>query len=291
MMPQFSGRNDDPPRGGTRFGGRPISDGRIWRARPRGHNLHNGRIIVKTEKFEMSPAQVKTRSLTIATDTGNSGSFNAYLAEPAHSGRVGIVLLPEMFGLSPAMLEGAEDFAALGYATLVPNMFWRAPNPELLSYEGPDRQQAFDRLQALDYGAAVADTGVAARALMDLTGCTTVAALGHCIGGRLAMLALPDTEVAGAISYYGLGISQMGEALARLRKPAQLHYGLADGHVPLEEIKAVEAAMKGNPNITIHRYAGAGHSFCNPRRPMFDAAAAGLVRDRTVAFLQVLGGT
>ncbi len=247
-------------------------------------------IIVITEKFEMSSAQVKTRSLVIATDAGQSGSFNAYLAEPAGSGSVGIVLLPEMFGLSPAMLEGAEDFAALGYATLVPNMFWRAPNPQLLSYEGPERQQAFDRLQSMDFVAAVGDIGVAARALRQLTGCTTVAALGHCIGGRLAMLALPDTDVAGAISYYGLGISKMGEALATLQKPAQLHYGLADEHVPLEEIKAVDAAMKGNPNITIHRYAGAGHSFCNPHRPMFDAAAAGLVRDRTQAFLQGLAG-
>lgn len=238
----------------------------------------------------MSPAQVKTRSLTIATDAGQSGAFNGYLAEPVRNGSVGVVLLPEMFGLSPAMREGAEDFAALGYATLVPNVFWRAPIPDVLAYEGPERQQAFDRLQSLDFDAVVADIGIAARTLMELAGCTTTAAVGHCIGGRLAMLALPATDIAGAVSYYGLGISKMGDALATLRKPAQLHYGLADEHVPLEEIKAVDAAMQGNPNITIHRYAGAGHSFCNPHRPMFDPTAAALVRDRTQAFLQGLAG-
>src|SRR5262249_23675450 len=112
--------------------------------------------------------------------------------------------------------------------------------------------------------------------------------IGYCVGGRLAMLALLSTDIAGAVSNYGIGISKLGDELVTLQKPAQLHYGLADEHVPLEEIKAVDAAMKGNPNITIHCYAGAGHSFCNPYRPMFDPTAAGLVRDRTQAFLQRL---
>jgi len=141
----------------------------------------------------VSPTQVKTRSLAIAKITGQPGSFNGDLAEPAHSGRVGIVLLPEMFGLSPAMLEAAENFAALGYATLVPNVFWRAPNPNVLTYEGPDRQQAFNRLLSLDFDTAVRDIRTAANALTEQTGCTTVAAIGYCIGGRLAMLALLST--------------------------------------------------------------------------------------------------
>ena len=242
------------------------------------------------EKFEMSPARIKTRTLTIAEAAAAPGRFNAYLAEPSCNGSVGVLLLPEMFGLTPAMLEAAQDFAGMGYATLVPNVFWRAPNPEALAYEGPPRQHAFERLQALDFDAAVKDIGSAAQTLMKESGCRTVAAVGHCIGGRLAVLALPATDVAGAVSYYGLGISQMGAALATLSKPAQLHYGLADEHVPLDEIKAVDTAMAGNPNITIHRYAGAGHSFCNPYRPMFDTAAAALVRDRTQEFLQRLAG-
>lgn len=239
----------------------------------------------------MCPDQVKTRAIEIARDAARSGAFNGYVAEPVRPGSVGVVLLPEMFGLTPAMLEAADAFATMGYATLVPNVFWRASSPNVLGYEGPERQQAFERLQSLDLDASVRDIGAATRALMEQTGCTTAAAVGHCIGGRLAMLALPATDLAGAVSYYGLGISKMGERLAALQKPAQLHYGLADEHVPLDEIKAVDAAMNNNPNIVIHRYAGAGHSFCNPYRPMFNPAAARLVRDRTQEFLQGLAAT
>lgn len=213
-------------------------------------------------------------------------AFDAFLAPAEGSAKsVAVLLLPEMFGLTPAMCEGAERFARSGYATAVPNIFWRDPCPGILAYEGADRQTAFERLQRFDGDAAIGHIATAAGWLAGKSGAQRIVAVGHCLGGRLAVAALTGTPLSGAVSYYGLGISKMGAALATLGKRAQLHYGLADEHVPLTEVDSVAAFAAGNPNIEIHRYAGAGHSFCNPYRPMFAAEAAALVHRRTMAFL------
>ncbi|MGH7088953.1 MAG: dienelactone hydrolase family protein, partial [Stellaceae bacterium] len=67
--------------------------------------------------------------------------------------------------------------------------------------------------------------------------------------------------------------------------PVALHYGLADEHVPRAEIDRVAAIAAVQPKIALHLYEGAGHSFFNPVRPMFDPAAAALARQRIDALL------
>ncbi len=225
-----------------------------------------------------------TEVVSIETKDGSFGGYRALASEP---GPVGILLLPEMFGLTPAMCNSADTFAQLGCTTIVPNLFWRyASHPGVLGYEGDDRQIAFERLQALDADAAVEDIDAAAAVLLKDERIRTCVAVGHCIGGRLAVLALPDTRIAGAVSYYGLGISKQGDALRSIGKPAQLHYGMADEHVPMAEVQAVAALVAPNPAFVIFGYPDAGHSFCNPYRPMYDETAAMLVRLRTMDFIR-----
>lgn len=224
--------------------------------------------------------------------SADGGVFDAYLATAASPRGVAILLLPEMFGLTPAMTEAADGFAQDGFTTLVPNLFWRDPNPGTLAYEGPERDIAHKRLDAMNSELAVADIGAALAAFRAIRGVPDkVVAVGHCVGGRLAALAMGATDLAGAVSYYGLGISRQGAELATIRGPIQLHYGLADPYVPVSEIEAVKAHAAGNPNIEILEYDGAGHSFCNPYRPMFSPVDATLVRARTVTLLERLAQT
>lgn len=233
----------------------------------------------------MPARQMKADMTTILID-GNS-MFDAFLASPQAAARsVSVLLLPEMFGLTRAMCEAAERFARAGYATAVPNIFWRDPCPGVLDYELADRQSAWERLQRFDGEAAIGHIAAAAGWLAGKSGAHRIVAVGHCLGGRLAVRALNGAPLAGAVSYYGLGISKMGAALSTLDKKAQLHYGLADEHVPQTEVDEVAGFAKDNRNIEIFRYPGAGHSFCNPYRPMFSAEAAALVYQRTVAFLE-----
>lgn len=222
----------------------------------------------------------------VRVTAADGGAFDAYLAEAAAARGVAVLLLPEMFGLTSAMTDAADGFARDGFPTLVPNLFWRDAVPGTLAYESPERDVAHRRLDAMDRDLAVRDVGAALTAFRALDGVPEkVVAVGHCVGGRLAALAMPRTDLAGAASYYGLGISSQGAELATLRGPVQLHYGLADPYVPVPEIEAVKAHAAGNRAIEIFEYEGAGHSFCNPNRPMFSPEAAARVRARTIDLL------
>jgi len=211
----------------------------------------------------------------------------AALASPGEE--VGLLILSEMFGVTAAMKDAARDFARAGISTLVPNIFRRSSETGVFSYEGKDRERAQIRADNLKPDAVCEDIELAIKAFRTrVPELRQVAALGHCIGGGFAATALTKTSLAAAISYYGFGISNLGGALAQLGKPAQLHYGLADPHIPLSEIEAVRTCASGNSRIEIFEYPEAGHSFCNPHRPMFDKAQAQLARDRALSLLRNL---
>jgi carboxymethylenebutenolidase len=215
--------------------------------------------------------------------------YEGFAAIHPHGGPVGLLILSEMFGVTPAMQDAARDFARVGISTLVPNIFWRSADTGVLRYEGQDRERAQNRADNLDSEAVCGDIELAIdafRARVPTLGC--IAALGHCIGGGFAVTALGRTSLAAAISYYGFGISKLGRTLTQLAKPAQLHYGLADPHIPASEIDAVKILARGNPGITVFEYAGAGHSFCNPYRPMYDEVQARTAHARALSLLRGL---
>jgi carboxymethylenebutenolidase len=231
---------------------------------------------------------ITQRELTLSADERRT--FTGYYAAPAQPRGPAILLLSEMFGVTGPMRAAADGFARAGFAALAPNLFWRAAPAGVLAYEGPERAQAFARLAGFDTDAAVADMRHAAGVLRAQPACRgRLAAVGFCMGGRLAVLAALDVGVDAAVSYYGLGIARDGARLGGLGCPLQLHYGLNDEHVPDAEIAAVTRAAAGNPRIEIFRYPEAGHSFCNPARPTYDPAAAALAHGRAVALLRRLG--
>ena len=91
-----------------------------------------------------------------------------------------------------------------------------------------------------------------------------------------------------AASLYGLGVSEHVGEIGNARGPLQLHYGLKDEHVPRAEIDAVAAGLRGRPNVEVFLYPEAGHSFANPVRPTYDAAAAKLAAERIDAMLEAI---
>ena len=214
--------------------------------------------------------------------------FATYRAMPRAGRACGVVLLAEMFGVTEPMKLAARQLAARGFPTLVPNLFWRYEPSGVLAYEGVERAQAWDRLQRFETERALADIRRAAAALSEEPTCDgAIAALGFCMGGRLAVAAAVDGAVSAAVSFYGLGISRYADRIARLEVPMQLHYGLRDEHVPRDEIDAVTRAVAGNAHVQVHFYPEAGHSFCNPLRPTYDAAAVELGLARAAAFLSM----
>jgi carboxymethylenebutenolidase len=230
---------------------------------------------------------IETSTVTLKTE--GPRTFEAFAAAPARGRGTGILILSEMFGLNEPMRILARSYAERGYPALVPNVFWRSTPSAALAYEGPERETAFQRLKILDFDAAAADIGVAVRALRALPRCGgKVAAIGFCMGGTLAFLAAARAGVDAAVSFYALGISRHLDEVAAVACPVQLHYGLDDQHVPAAEIEAVAAAVRANPRIETLLYPGIGHSFFNPVRPTYDAAAAALAEARVTRLLESL---
>jgi carboxymethylenebutenolidase len=66
------------------------------------------------------------------------------------------------------------------------------------------------------------------------------------------------------------------------RCPVLAHFGEKDGHIPVDGVKALQAA---HPAIAVHLYP-TGHGFNRDVSPAFDAPSARLARERTLVFLR-----
>lgn len=226
---------------------------------------------------------VKTEWITLAAEDGRR--FDAYHACPAEGRAPAILLLHDMFGVTPPFRTLAEDYAKQGHAVLVPNQFWRSDPSGELPYEG-GHERGWARITAFDFDGAIEGMRLAIETLRRApNGNGKVLALGFCFSGVLAYIAAARTDIDAAIAFYALGISRyLGEA-ARIAIPVQLHYGLADESVPQAEIDTVAQGVAGMETVELYRYPGAGHSFFNPVRPMYDASAAALAARRIDALL------
>ncbi len=215
--------------------------------------------------------------------------FEVYLARPAKARGPGILVLSDMFGLNEPIRAVADYYANLGHAALVPNLFWRSDIPGAIPYDDPQHAKAWTRLKALDLDVVSNDMRTAADWLRGQPFANgKVAAIGFCGGGRFAFLAAVRCGVDAAASLYGLGVSEHVGEIGNARGPLQLHYGLKDEHVPRAEIDAVAAGLRGWPNVEVFLYPEAGHSFANPVRPTYDAAAAKLAGERIAAMFEAI---
>src|SRR5262245_10420090 len=109
-------------------------------------------------------------SAVVSLGSEGGRSFDAYLARPNEGGTGSVLVLHDMFGLHGVIRAVADRYADLGYAALVPNMFWRSNNPQALAHD--QHALAWPRLKAVDLNVASADMATAVRWLRDQQFCT-----------------------------------------------------------------------------------------------------------------------
>jgi carboxymethylenebutenolidase len=200
--------------------------------------------------------------------------LGAWRTGPADAAR-GLVVVQEIFGVNHHMRETGEAFAAEGYAVLVPALFDRVEPGVELGYQAADVARGPDTM---------ADIEAAAQAL----GGRPLGIVGYCWGGTVAWWGATRTSLfAAAIGWYGGGI-----AATRMEEPhcpVQLHFGEADGGIPVSDVDAIRAAQ---PQAEVFTYPGAGHGFGCSERGSYSASDAALAQQRTLDFLRRhLGGS
>lgn len=204
-------------------------------------------------------------------------TFGAYFAKPAGAARGAIVIVQEIFGLTPHIRRTADSYAADGYLVVTPALFDRVRRDLVLGYSPQEVQQGLGYRKQIETAQAVMDIAAAA-AVVRHAG--KVAVIGYCWGGLLAWVAAGDVPLNAAVSYYG---ARIAEHLDRTPKcPTMLHFGDQDQSISAAEIERIRAAF---PDGIYHLYA-AGHAFNNEDRPaLYRPEAAALARSRTNAFL------
>jgi carboxymethylenebutenolidase len=203
--------------------------------------------------------------------THDRGSMPAVVALPAGGAGPGLVLLQEIFGVTPYLKARARDLADLGYVVVIPELYWRL-GPGIVSDEETHAglQEAFGYFSNLDFGLA-ADDAVATlervRGMSETSGRAGV--VGFCLGGRLAYEVGVRSDPDVVISYYGAGIADRLDDAPKLTCPVLFHFGGADNYLPAEQAQRIEAAFADHPSAEFHSQPGAGHAFDNFRAPIF----------------------
>ncbi|WP_299454137.1 dienelactone hydrolase family protein [uncultured Pigmentiphaga sp.] len=213
-------------------------------------------------------------------DAGDGRQFHAYASLPAQPNGHAVIILQEIFGVTAAIRALADKYAAAGYLALAPDLFWRLEPGVELSHSKDDLERAFGYLQRFDEAAGLDDIGRTAEHIRAQPGFTGgVAAVGLCLGGKLAFRAAAGLDIDAAAVFYGVGVEDhLGEAPTC---PIILHYGDQDRYASADAQARIEAALRERADATFYRYPGAGHGFYT--RGATDAAA--LAHERTVAFL------
>lgn len=222
--------------------------------------------------------------LTIKTADGD---FTAYLALPPAGNGPGLVLIQEIFGVNHVMRDLAEHYAAAGYVTICPDLFWRQePGIQITDKSEAEWAKAFELYKGFDEAKGVEDLIATLATLRAHDACTGKAgALGYCLGGKLAYLMATRSTADCVVGFYGVGIEAALAEAGNISKPLMLHIAGNDKFCPRDAQDQIIAEMTKHPLVTTHRYEGVDHAFARAGGEHYDDAAATLANARTAAFL------
>jgi len=222
-------------------------------------------------------------------------SMRAFVAQPkTGAAHAGLVVGQEAFGVNAHIRDVTERFAREGYLAIAPEIFHRTG----AGFEGryDDFAAVMPHMRAMTSQGIEADLRAAYDWQIAERGAKwPVAAIGFCMGGRVAFQAALTLPIRCGVSFYGGGIAPTPAAnmpglldrVGELRAPMLFFWGGKDKHVTLEHSRAVvdalRAARKSYVNVDI---SDADHGFFCDARPSYSPVAAAEAWALTLAFLK-----
>lgn len=226
--------------------------------------------------------RLKTERVTVPSANGN-GSINGYLARPVSAGASklpAILVIHENRGLNPHIEDITRRLALDGFMAFAPDAL-----TSLGGYPG-DEDKAREAFAKLDQPKVLQDflaTAAWLRARADGNG--KMGAVGFCYGGGIVhtlSARLPDLNA--GVPFYGN--SPAPTEAAKVKAPLLVHLAGIDERINAAW-PAYEAALKAaGAKFTMYQYPNTQHGFNNDTTPRFDAEAAKLAWERTVAFFK-----
>ena len=232
-----------------------------------------GQQIAKDDK------RIKTEMVSYPSSAG-TGTVKGYLAKPANAtGKLpGVLVIHENRGLNPHIEDITRRLALDNFVAFAPD----ALTP-LGGYPG-DEDKARELFAKLDQKKCVEDFVAATTYLKGRDDCTgKLGVVGFCYGGGMThTLTTRLPELNAAVPFYGN--QPAPEDAAKVKTPLLIHFAAVDERINAAW-PAYEAALKAaGATYTAYQYPGTQHGFNNDTTPRYDATAAKLAWERTLAF-------
>ena len=234
------------------------------------------------QTISFTDPRLKAQYVSYASPGGNSGQMRGYLVQPTGTGPFPAVLvIHENRGLNPYIEDVARRLAVAGYLALAPDGL--AP---LGGYPGNDDDgralqakldQAKLRVDMLN-GARFVKAHPLSSGRLGVTG--------FCWGGGTTNWIATELgdELHAGVPYYGAAAATA--SVPRIKAPLLVHYAENDAGINRMRPEFEAALKAAGVAHEMHVYPGTQHGFHNNSTPRYDAVAAQLSWDRTLAFFE-----
>ncbi|HWF31513.1 MAG TPA: dienelactone hydrolase family protein [Solirubrobacteraceae bacterium] len=215
--------------------------------------------------------------------SSSAGDTHGYLATPKDECGPAVVVLQEWWGIEEHIRSVCDRLADEGFFALAPDLYGGETTTQPSEAEQKMMALSMEKVEPQMCGAAEHLAG------LDGVEGSGVGALGFCLGGGLAVWAAATCpKITAAVTYYYV-MPHGKPDFANVKGPVLGHFGTADEFIKHDEAKALEAELRdAGVDVSFEYYDDAGHAFFNEtdRLGTFDAAAATVSWERTVAFLR-----
>ncbi len=230
--------------------------------------------VVRTDDERIAPEYLEYDS------PNGSGKMRGYFVRPENAtGKLpGILVIHENRGLNPHIEDVARRFALENFVAFAPDALF-----PLGGYPG-DEDKARELFPKLDQSKTREDFVAAAAFLKARPECTgKIGAVGFCYGGGMVnYLATRLSDLAAGVPFYGS--SPNVEDVPKIRTPLMIQSAEVDARINASWPAFEEALKAAKVPYERHLYPGTQHGFHNDTTPRYDAAAAKLAWERTIAF-------
>ena len=210
------------------------------------------------------------------------GKMKGYLVRPAKAkGKLpGVLVIHENRGLNPHIEDVTRRIALENFLAFAPD----ALTPQG-GYPGDEdkAREAFGKLDAAKTREDMVAAAAFLKAHKENKG--KIGAVGFCWGGGIVnMLATRLPDLGAGVAFYGS--APPVEDVARIKAPLIIQSAEKDDRINASWPAYEEALKAAKVRYERHLYPGTQHGFNNDTTPRYDAAAAKLAWDRTIAFFK-----
>jgi carboxymethylenebutenolidase len=180
--------------------------------------------------------------------------------------RSGVVVLHEIWGVTPAISDLTARLCAAGYAAAAPHLYHRQRDSTVMNGNVRRAQRLLHTLHATEIEHDVRTT----IDHLSRAGADRIGVLGFSMGATIAFWAAATAPIAAAVSFYGGGIRRARwpgiargiDLAARVSAPWLGFYGDKDTGISVEQVEQLRAALDmAEAPAEIVRYPNAAHAF------------------------------